>query len=90
MHWYAIGPTLTPLERAPAAETPGVVLLTSQELSQLSALPGLEEALRHTPAARDVRIPSGGSIGIYFYQHSFFLFFLMNQAGTPVPHFGSS
>ena len=41
MHWYSIGPTLTPLERAPAAETPGVVLLTSQELSQLSALPGL-------------------------------------------------
>ena len=56
MHWYAIGPTLTPLERAPAAETPGVVLLTSQELSQLSALPGLEETLRHTPAARDVRV----------------------------------
>ena len=56
MQWYAIGPTLTPLERAPAAETPGVVLLTSQELSQLSALPGLEETLRHTPAARDVRV----------------------------------
>ena len=56
MHWYAIGPTLTPLERAPAAETPGVVLLTSQELFQLSALPGLEETLRHTPAARDVRV----------------------------------
>ena len=56
MHWYAIGPTLTPLERAPEAETPGVVLLTSQELSQLSALPGLEETLRHTPAARDVRV----------------------------------
>ena len=25
MHWYAIGPTLTPLERAPAAETPGAL-----------------------------------------------------------------
>ena len=33
-----------------------MVLLTSQELSQLSALPGLEETLRHTPAARDVRV----------------------------------
>ena len=70
MHWYAIGPTLTPLERAPAAETPGVVLLTSQELSQLSALPGLEETLRHTPRPAIGRCQGGGTPGLSVGHHS--------------------
>ena len=56
MRWYAIGATLAPQEAALSPETPGMVLLTSAELAQLPDLPGLERLLRHTPAARDVRV----------------------------------
>ena len=56
VHWYAITQTLVPLDQAPDPHIPGVLLLTSQELSLSPAFPGLESLLRHTPAARDVRV----------------------------------
>ena len=56
VHWYAITQTLVPLDQAPDPHIPGVLLLTSQELSLSPAFPGLESLLRHTPAGRDVRV----------------------------------
>ena len=40
MKWYAIGKTLTPLDRAPESGA-AVVLLNSDELAHETALPGL-------------------------------------------------
>lgn len=56
MYCYAISPVLTALDQPPAADVPGVILLTSEELSRQSALPGLETVLHHAPAARDARL----------------------------------
>ena len=56
MYWYEIESNLIPLEQEPPPERPAVVLLTSEELFRQPQLSGLERALRHTPAARDVRI----------------------------------
>ena len=47
MKWYAIGKTLTPLDRAPESGA-AVVLLNSDELAHETALPGLEAVLHHT------------------------------------------
>ena len=55
MKWYAIGKTLTPLDRAPESGA-AVVLLNSDELAHETALPGLEAVLHHTPSARDAHI----------------------------------
>ena len=55
MKWYAIGKTLTPLDRAPESGA-AVVLLNSDELVHETALPGLEAVLHHTPSARDAHI----------------------------------
>lgn len=55
MKWYAIGKTLTPLDRAPESGA-AVVLLNSDELAHETALPGLEAVLHHTPSARDARV----------------------------------
>ena len=51
MKWYAIGKTLTPLDRAPESGA-AVVLLNSDELAHETALPGLEAVLHHTPSGR--------------------------------------
>ena len=56
MYWYAIGQNLTPSEHPLPPETPGAVLLTSEELSLHPDLPGLAGFLLHTPAARDARV----------------------------------
>ena len=53
MRWYAIGQTLIPVDCTPGGETPGVVLITSEELP---ALAEAEPIFRHTPAARDARV----------------------------------
>ena len=53
--WYAIGKTLTPLDRAPESGA-AVVLLNSDELAHETALPGLEAVLHHTPSARDAHV----------------------------------
>ena len=55
MKWYAIGKTLTPLDRAPESGA-AVVLLNSDELAHETALPGLEAVLHHTPSARDAHV----------------------------------
>ena len=55
MKWYAIGKTLTPLDRAPESGA-AVVLLNSDELAHETALPGLETVLHHTPSARDAHV----------------------------------
>ena len=59
MKWYAIGKTLTPLDRAPESGA-AVVLLNSDELAHETALPGLEAVLHHTPSARDAHVCKGG------------------------------
>ena len=56
METYLLGREVTPLDRAPKAEEAVLVLLTSGELDQHPELPGLEETLHHTPAARDARV----------------------------------
>ena len=56
MNWYAIRGTLVPLERAPEAAEPAVVLLCSEELAHTPELPGLEAVLKHTPGAQDARV----------------------------------
>ena len=56
MYWYQIGQTLTAVEREPEEEQPGVVLLTSEELTHQPKLAGLERVLCHTPPARDARV----------------------------------
>ena len=55
MKWYAIGKTLTPLDRAPESGA-AVVLLNSDGLAHETALPGLEAVLHHTPSARDAHV----------------------------------
>lgn len=55
MKWYAIGKTLTPLDRAPESGA-AVVLLNSDELAHETALPGLEAVLHHTPSTRDAHV----------------------------------
>ena len=55
MKWYAIGKTLTPLDRAPESGA-AVVLLNSDELAHETALPGLEAVLHRTPSARDAHV----------------------------------
>lgn len=56
MYWYGIEQTLVPSERQLSPSVPAVVLLTSDELVQQPTLPGLEDVLCHTPAARDARV----------------------------------
>lgn len=56
MYWYQIGQTLTAVEREPEEKQPGVVLLTSEELTHQPKLAGLERVLCHTPPARDARV----------------------------------
>lgn len=56
MKQYIIGQTLTPCEQVPDADTPAVLLITSDELSHKPKLCGLERTLHHTPPAKDARI----------------------------------
>ncbi len=42
-------------ESAPGAETPALVLLTTEELEKRPVLPGLENVLEHTPTVRSAR-----------------------------------
>lgn len=56
MYTYLIDQTLTLLERPPRPEEDVLFLLTSQELTQSPAPPGLETTFHHTPSARDARV----------------------------------
>lgn len=56
MRFYAITQRLLSLDHPPAPGTPGVLVLTSEELAQANPLPGLAGVLHHTPAARDARV----------------------------------
>lgn len=56
METYLLGPTLEPLVRCAGPEECTLTLLTSEELSHTSTLPGLETVLHHTPSARDARV----------------------------------
>ncbi|MGE4277723.1 MAG: CorA family divalent cation transporter [Lawsonibacter sp.] len=56
MDTYLIGQTLVPLTRQPEPGDRILLLLTSEELTQPPAVPGLEHVLHHTPPARDARV----------------------------------
>ncbi len=53
--WYRIGESLVRTESAPCADAPALVLLTTDELEKRPLLPGLENALEHTPTVRSAR-----------------------------------
>ncbi|MGI5962152.1 MAG: CorA family divalent cation transporter [Lawsonibacter sp.] len=56
MHLYAITPSFHALEHPPTSGAPALLVLSSEELTQIPPPPGLENILHHTPAARDARV----------------------------------
>lgn len=56
MYQYQIGTTLQSLTAQPSSASRIITLLTSQEVEQAPALPGLEDLLPHTPLARSARL----------------------------------
>lgn len=56
MEQYSINAGLTPIGKRSSSDVCALVLLTSEELERGESLTGLENILRHTPAARDAHV----------------------------------
>lgn len=56
MELYSINTGLTPIEKRSPSDACVLALLTSEELERGEPIPGLENVLRHIPAARDAHV----------------------------------